>query len=72
MKEGYGGINVVGGFIVSSVLIKSFVVQYCGVWLFFVDKFEEVGLNSYQFCLFQIFDFFNQYKDENEMGEDFC
>jgi hypothetical protein len=70
-KEGYGGINVVGGFTASSVSTKSLAAQHCGVWPLPVDKFEEAGLNSYQPCLPQILDLFNQHKDENETGEDF-
>ena len=70
-KPGFGGINVVGGFTPSSVSTKSLAAQHCGTWPLPVDKFEEAGLNSYQPCLPQILDLFNEHKDENETSNDF-
>lgn len=70
-KPGFGGINVVGGFTPSSVSTKSLAALHCGAWPLPVDKFEEADLESYQPCMPQILDLFNQHKDGNHTGDDF-
>lgn len=61
--EGYGGINVVGGFTTSSLSFKSMAAIHCGAWPMPVDNFEEADAESYQACIPQIMNLLNQNKD---------
>lgn len=71
-EPGFGGINIVGGFTPSSVSTKSLAAQHCGVWPLPVDKFEEANLESYQPCLPQILELFNEHKHYgNETTQNF-
>ncbi|KAF4468199.1 hypothetical protein FALBO_4908 [Fusarium albosuccineum] len=64
--EGFGGINVVGGFTTSSLSFKSMAAIHCGSWSMPVDNFEESETQSYQPCIPQVLDLFNKIKDEKE------
>ncbi|KAK7430701.1 hypothetical protein QQZ08_002745 [Neonectria magnoliae] len=69
-RHGYGGINVVGGLTTSSVSTKSLAAIHCGTWPMPVDKFEESETQSYQPCIPQVLELFNQMK-ENQSTADF-
>lgn len=69
-KPGFGGINVVGGFSPSSISTKSIAASHCGVWPMAVEMFEEAETESYQPCIPQILELFNQLKI-NESSDDF-
>ncbi|KAI1070224.1 hypothetical protein LB507_010268 [Fusarium sp. FIESC RH6] len=68
--EGYGGINVVGGFTTSSLSFKSMAAIHCGSWSMPVDGFEESETDSYQPCIPQVLNLFNKIKD-NKTSKDF-
>ncbi|KAJ4128829.1 hypothetical protein NW768_007348 [Fusarium equiseti] len=68
--EGYGGINVVGGFTTSSLSFKSMAAIHCGSWSMPVDGFEESETDSYQACIPQVLNLFNKIK-ENKTSKDF-
>ncbi|KAH7183714.1 alkaline-phosphatase-like protein [Fusarium oxysporum] len=40
-QDGYGGINVIGGFTAASLSFKSLAATHCGVWPMPVDSFQE-------------------------------
>ncbi|KAL4731888.1 hypothetical protein ACLX1H_000883 [Fusarium chlamydosporum] len=63
-KEGYGGINVVGGFTTSSLSFKSMAAIHCGAWSMPVDGFEESETDSYQPCIPQVLNLFNKMKKD--------
>ncbi|KLO90622.1 uncharacterized protein LW93_11043 [Fusarium fujikuroi] len=65
-QEGYGGINVVGGFTTSSLSFKSMAAIHCGAWSMPVDGFEESETDAYQACIPQVFNLFNKLKDEKK------
>ncbi|KAF4997392.1 hypothetical protein FGRMN_3883 [Fusarium graminum] len=64
-RPGFGGINIVGGLTTSSVSTKSLAAAHCGAWPMAVNMFEEAELESYQPCIPQILDLFNQVKLSN-------
>ncbi|KAM0230062.1 hypothetical protein ACHAP5_011468 [Fusarium lateritium] len=68
--DGYGGINVVGGFTTSSLSFKSMAAIHCGAWSMPVDGFEESETDSYQPCIPQVLDLFNKIK-KDEKSDDF-
>ncbi|KPM45363.1 hypothetical protein AK830_g1177 [Neonectria ditissima] len=70
--DGFGGINVVGGFTTSSLSFKSMAAIHCGAWPMPVNSFEESETQAYQPCIPQIFDLFNNIKEENDSTEDFA
>ncbi|KAM0250401.1 hypothetical protein ACHAP5_002200 [Fusarium lateritium] len=61
-RPGFGGINVVGGLTTSSVSTKSLAAAHCGAWPMAVNMFEEAELESYQPCIPQVLELFNQIK----------
>ncbi|KAM5355079.1 hypothetical protein ACJ41O_001725 [Fusarium nematophilum] len=63
-EEGFGGINVVGGFTTASLSFKSMAAIHCGAWPMPVDGFEESETQAYQPCIPQVLDLFNQIKGE--------
>ncbi|EGU74672.1 hypothetical protein FOPG_08605 [Fusarium oxysporum f. sp. conglutinans race 2 54008] len=65
-QEGYGGINVVGGFTTSSLSFKSMAAIHCGAWSMPVDGFEESETDAYQACIPQVFNLFNKLKDDKK------
>ncbi|KAF5022714.1 hypothetical protein F66182_5262 [Fusarium sp. NRRL 66182] len=69
-QDGYGGINVVGGFTTSSLSFKSMAAIHCGAWPMPVDNFEESETESYQPCIPQILNLLNKMKD-NKPSEDY-
>lgn len=69
-EEGFGGINVVGGFTTSSLSFKSMAAIHCGAWPMPVDNFEEAEAESYQPCIPQIMNLLNSNKD-NKTTDDF-
>ncbi|KAF4332696.1 hypothetical protein FBEOM_13503, partial [Fusarium beomiforme] len=46
-QNGYGGINIVGGFTAASLSFKSLAATHCGVWPMPVDGFQESEAQSY-------------------------
>jgi phosphoglycerol transferase MdoB-like AlkP superfamily enzyme len=66
---GLGGINIVGGFTTSSLLFKSLATIYCGAWSLLVDSFEESETQSYQPCIPQVLDLFNNIKENKSTGD---
>ncbi|KAM6513898.1 hypothetical protein FALCPG4_015095 [Fusarium falciforme] len=69
-QDGFGGINVVGGFTTASLSFKSMAAIHCGAWPMPVDSFEESETQSYQPCIPQVLDLFNNIK-ENKSTDDF-
>ncbi|KAF4981393.1 hypothetical protein FZEAL_2787 [Fusarium zealandicum] len=63
--DGFGGINVVGGFTTSSLSFKSMAAIHCGAWSMPVDNFEESETQAYQPCIPQVLDLFNKIKENN-------
>ncbi|SPJ84233.1 uncharacterized protein FTOL_10750 [Fusarium torulosum] len=70
-QNGFGGINVVGGFTAASLSFKSLAATHCGVWPMPVDGFEESETQSYQPCIPQILHLFNQLKEGESASNDF-
>jgi arylsulfatase A-like enzyme len=70
-QNGFGGINVVGGFTAASLSFKSLAATHCGVWPMPVDGFEESEAQSYQPCIPQILHLFNQLKEGESASNDF-
>ncbi|KAG8362096.1 hypothetical protein FVEN_g2 [Fusarium venenatum] len=68
-QDGFGGINIVGGLTTSSVSVKSLATTLCGAWSMPVDKFEESETQSYQPCIPQILDLFNNIKENKSTGD---
>jgi hypothetical protein len=66
---GTGGINVDGILTGSTLSFKSAVMNYCGMGPLPVDFMDEVKAKSYQPCIMQLFDLFNQLK-ENSTAND--
>ncbi|RSL40142.1 hypothetical protein CEP54_016184 [Fusarium duplospermum] len=69
-QHGFGGINVVGALTTASLSLKSMAAILCGAWPLPVDNFEESEAQSYQPCIPQILNLFNQLK-ENRSTDDF-
>ncbi|KAF4432399.1 hypothetical protein F53441_13836 [Fusarium austroafricanum] len=69
--NGYGGINVIGGFTAASLSFKSLAATHCGVWPMPVDSFQESEAQSYQPCVSQILHLFNQMKGGQTGSNDF-
>jgi arylsulfatase A-like enzyme len=69
-QDGFGGINIVGGFTTASLSFKSMAAIHCGAWPMPVDSFEESETESYQPCIPQVLDLFNNIK-ENKSTDDF-
>ncbi|EXL66091.1 hypothetical protein FOPG_17716 [Fusarium oxysporum f. sp. conglutinans race 2 54008] len=70
-QDGYGGINVIGGFAAASLSLKSLAATHCGVWPMPVDSFQESEAQSYQPCISQILHLFNQMKGSKSFSNDF-
>ncbi|KAH7186607.1 alkaline-phosphatase-like protein [Fusarium oxysporum] len=70
-QDGYGGINIIGGFAAASLSFKSLAATHCGVWPMPVDGFQEFEAQSYQPCISQILHLFNQIKGSNSASNDF-
>ncbi|EWZ78169.1 hypothetical protein FOXG_12475 [Fusarium oxysporum f. sp. lycopersici 4287] len=70
-KDGYGGINVVGGFTTSSLSLKSMAAIHCGTWSMPVDGFEESETEAYQACIPQLLNFFNKLKNDEKKSKGF-
>ncbi|KAM0551268.1 hypothetical protein ACHAPJ_008613 [Fusarium lateritium] len=68
-QEGYGGINVVGGFTTSSLSFKSMAAIHCGSWSMPVDGFEESETDSYQPCIPQVLNLFNKIKEDKPSND---
>ncbi|KAJ5895240.1 hypothetical protein N7495_006931 [Penicillium taxi] len=69
-EPGMGGINVQGVLTGSSLSFKSAVMNYCGVGPIPVDFMEEVKSEIYQPCIMQIFELFNQLKQNETLDEE--
>ncbi|RGP80589.1 hypothetical protein FLONG3_1328 [Fusarium longipes] len=67
--DGFGGINIVGGFTTSSLSMKSAAAIHCGSWCMPVNSFEESETQSYQPCLPQILNLFNNIKENKTTDE---
>jgi hypothetical protein len=63
-ETGMGGININGVLTGSSLSFKSAVMNHCGVGPIPVDFMDEVKAKIYQPCIMQIFDLFNQLKED--------
>ncbi|RMJ15896.1 hypothetical protein CDV36_004379 [Fusarium kuroshium] len=63
-EEGFGGINVVGGFTTSSLSFKSMAAIHCGAWSMPVDGVEESETQAYQACIPQVLELFNKIKED--------
>ncbi|KAG7402661.1 hypothetical protein Forpe1208_v017007 [Fusarium oxysporum f. sp. rapae] len=70
-QDGYGGINVVGGFTTSSLSFKSMAAIHCGTWSMPVDGFEESEREAYQPCIPQLLNFFNKLKNDEKKSKSF-
>ncbi|RYC77357.1 hypothetical protein BFJ63_vAg19769, partial [Fusarium oxysporum f. sp. narcissi] len=70
-QDGYGGINVIGGFTAASLSFKSLAATHCGVWPMPVDSFQESEAQSYQPCMSQILHLFNLNKEAKTASNDF-
>ncbi|VUC29325.1 unnamed protein product [Clonostachys rosea] len=70
-KEGFGGINIVGGTTGSTMSTKSFGTNFCGTWGMPVEKFEEYATDSYQPCLPQIMGLMNEFKSDDKKSDDY-
>ncbi|KAH7195133.1 alkaline-phosphatase-like protein [Fusarium oxysporum] len=70
-QDGYGGINVIGGFTAASLSFKSLAATHCGVWPMPVDSFQESEAQSYQPCISQILHLFNQIRGLRSASNDF-
>jgi hypothetical protein len=66
---GMGGINFDGVLTGSTLSFKSAIMNYCGMGPLPVDFMDEVKEIHYQPCIMQIFDLFNQLK-ENATAKD--
>ncbi|CAG8142380.1 unnamed protein product [Penicillium nalgiovense] len=64
-EPGMGGINVNGVLTGSSLSFKSAVTNYCGVGPLPVNFMDEVNSQNYQPCIMQIFELFNQLKEDS-------
>ncbi|CAG8219812.1 unnamed protein product [Penicillium nalgiovense] len=64
-EPGMGGINVNGVLTGSSLSFKSAVMNYCGVGPLPVNFMDEVNSQNYQPCIMQIFELFNQLKEDS-------
>jgi hypothetical protein len=62
---GMGGINVDGILTGSTLSFKSAVMNYCGMGPLPVDFMDEVKAKDYQPCIMQLFDLFNQLKENS-------
>ncbi|OQD82674.1 hypothetical protein PENANT_c020G07053 [Penicillium antarcticum] len=60
---GMGGINIDGILTGSTLSFKSAIVNYCGMGPLPVDFMDEVKAKTYQPCIMQVFDMFNQVKE---------
>ncbi|KAF5653256.1 hypothetical protein FHETE_11413 [Fusarium heterosporum] len=63
-EDRFGGINVVGGLRTASMSFKSMAAIHCGAWSMPVDRFEESETESYQPCIPQVLNLFNNLKDD--------
>ncbi|KAF4975747.1 hypothetical protein FZEAL_7524 [Fusarium zealandicum] len=71
-KEGFGGINVQGGYTTATMSTKSFSANHCGTWPMPVEKFDEADTDAYQPCIPQILDLLNVVKENKSSdGTDF-
>ncbi|KAJ5788348.1 hypothetical protein N7457_003338 [Penicillium paradoxum] len=64
-EPGMGGINVNGILTGSSLSFKSAVMNYCGAGPLPVNFMDEVNSQCYQPCIMQIFELFNQLKENS-------
>ncbi|KAJ5920552.1 hypothetical protein N7516_011410 [Penicillium verrucosum] len=64
-EPGMGGINVNGILTGSSLSFKSAVMNYCGTGPLPVNFMDEVNAQNYQPCIMQIFELFNQLKENS-------
>ncbi|OGE48791.1 hypothetical protein PENARI_c026G09232 [Penicillium arizonense] len=62
---GMGGINIDGILTGSTLSFKSAVMNYCGTGPLPVDFMVEVKAKNYQPCIMQLFDLFNQLKENS-------
>ncbi|KAJ5747926.1 uncharacterized protein N7511_009622 [Penicillium nucicola] len=67
--SGMGGINIDGILTGSTLSFKSAIMNYCGMGPLPVDFMDEVKAKAYQPCIMQVFDLFNQLK-QNETAKD--
>ncbi|KPI36814.1 uncharacterized protein AB675_11756 [Cyphellophora attinorum] len=63
LREGRGGLNVVGSVTAGTATLKSLIGSICGAQPLPVDFTEEADLTIYQACLPHIFNLFSQGKD---------
>ncbi|KAJ5170483.1 uncharacterized protein N7500_003266 [Penicillium coprophilum] len=64
-EPGMGGINFNGIITGSSVSLKSEIMNYCGAGPLPVNSMDEVKFQNYQPCLMQVFELFNQLKENS-------
>lgn len=64
-EPGMGGININGVLTGSSLSFKSAIMNYCGVGPLPVNFMDEVNAQNYQPCIMQIFELFNQLKENS-------
>ena len=64
-EPGMGGINVNGVLTGSSLSFKSAVMNYCGAGPLPVNFMDEVNARNYQPCIMQMFELFNQLKQNS-------
>lgn len=64
-EPGMGGINLNGILTGSSLSFKSAVMNYCGAGPLPVNFMDEVNSQNYQPCIMQIFELFNQLKENS-------
>lgn len=71
MRDGHGGINVLGAMTASTLSTKSYSSNLCGTWPMAVKNFDEADTESYQPCLPQILSLLNSDKGEtNSTGDE--
>ncbi|OQE39201.1 hypothetical protein PENCOP_c007G03632 [Penicillium coprophilum] len=64
-EPGMGGINFNGIITGSSVSLKSEIMNYCGAGPLPVNSMDEVKSQNYQPCIMQVFELFNQLKENS-------
>ncbi|CAL5867580.1 uncharacterized protein PFLUO_LOCUS1799 [Penicillium psychrofluorescens] len=69
-SQKFGGINIQGVTTGSTLSSKARIVDYCGVQALPVDFMAEMDTSSYQPCLMQVLELFNQLKQKQNDGKD--
>ncbi|KAM6505657.1 hypothetical protein FSOLCH5_013832 [Fusarium solani] len=69
-KEGYGGVNVIGGYTAATMSTKSYCANHCGSYPMPVEKFDEADTDAYQPCIPQILELLNRAKENVSSDDD--